>query len=259
MNKSFLPSLAAARVADPGLPAGEPAQSVLAAVTLAMHMQRRDVRLQRMEIAASRLANMPGSPPPPASPFVARTHAALARVVEHRRCTICGVRPGQVPCPFCNLAGCGECGGAGWIACATCGGVREIAIADVHILEDRVVDFRLTFTPTLPSYAHEEWLRQSIDDTVDGPDVFLFDVERSAAFAPYREIEREEDDSFHGHRFEDALTRARHAIERLRGGEVFTERLRAWARPLLVLSWQDATATVLADGLGGVRVFRPRA
>jgi len=253
---TVLPTLELARTVEPDLPKAPPLESALAAVTVATLIQRRDAHVQRMEIAAPRVAKMLRNPPAVARPFVPATHAVLAGVVERRRCTVCGVRPGFVPCPYCNLARCDECGKKGWSPCATCDGTCEIAEADVKMFEDREVHFRLTFTPTLPLYAFEQWIRETIDDNLDGPDSLLFDIERSSAFAPYREVQTEDDDAFHGHRFEDALVRARKGIERLREGEVFAERLRAWARPLLVLTWEGETALVLSDGLGGVRVCR---
>lgn len=256
MTAQFLPTVAAARAVDPDLPEGAPEERALAAVTLAALIHRRDAHVQRIEIAAPRVDKLRRSPPPAPRPFLPATHAVLAAVVEQRACTACGVRPGFLPCPFCNLARCEECHNMGWVLCTTCDGARQIALADVRMIEDREVDFRLTFTPTLPSYAFEQWLRETIDDAVDGPDSLFFDIERSSAFAPYREVEREDDDAFHGHRFEDALARARNGVSRLREGEVFSEQLRAWARPFLLLAWPEVSAIVLADGLGGVRVFR---
>ncbi len=250
---SVLPTVAAARAVDPALPDPEPVEAALAALTLSARIQRREVSTQRIEIAAARIEKMRRTPRPAAVPS---SHAVLGNVLERRACTLCTVRPGFGPCPFCTGTGCDECEGQGFTKCTACDGAREIAIAELHMIDDRELRLRATYAPSVP-LSLDALLREAIDDSVDPPDALTFDLDRSSVFAPYREA-RVDADSFEGHSFGDALLRARAQLERIReGGQQLEEELHAWARPFLLLTWPEhPPALVLADGTGAVSVLR---
>lgn len=254
-----LPTLEAARAADPDLPGVEPSElRALAALTLAARLQRRDVRVESIEVAPGRLASLPTEPPPLPSEFVDATHVVLGAVTERRRCTLCGVAPGWVACPFCSLGGCHECGFKGWLRCTACDGACEVAVVDARYVEDRALAVRLTFTPTLPP-AVEALVRLGIDDAVDPPPSLRVELDAASAFAPYRAAaETTTEAGFQGHAFEDAFEHARAGLASLRaGGEIALEEIVTWARPFLVVTFPEVgEVAVVADGLGGVRVVK---
>lgn len=252
----MLPSLEAARVLEPDLP--DPASvRALAGLTIAARFQRRDVRTAELEVSEARLSAMLREPPPPPEGFVHETHVVLGQLLELRRCTLCAVRPGTVPCPFCSLAGCEECAGSGWRSCTACDGNQEIAMVEARYVEDREIPLRITFTPNV-SPAVDAVLRTAIDDTTDPPDEYRFELDRSAVFAPYRESGEIEAESFQGFSFEDAIERARAGLFGIRkSGEVVREELRAWARPFLVLSFREAPQLLVIGDGASVRLLRP--
>ncbi len=233
-------------------------ERALAAVTVVARMQRREERTERLELAPSRAATLERAVPGLPSEFLDRRHHVLARIVARKRCTLCAVRPGFGPCPYCTGTGCAECEG-GWSPCTTCDGTREIALSDVRFVEDRSVTLVATYTASLPAWV-EAVLRETFDVAADPPDVLAFELERPTAFAPYRVVQRaEESNTLLGHSYEEPLRHARRAIASMRAaGEVSREDVRAWIRPFLYVEWNDdpeSPMVVLREGTS-FRVLR---
>lgn len=256
----------------PDLPPGEPtAQRRLAAIVLFARVIRRESREDDTEMSLARASYLLPEMPPVPTDFV--EHSYLVRVGgghEEGACTGCDVRrPGFTTCHNCGggqglgapVVFCPACDN-GFILCATCDGARRTVqlkvryVNDVHVvLHDVFVPEAFRYLPALFSFP--QLLREMLEQVVPPIELAspLFAQARSSA---YRDAVRKDPEPvFHGHRFEDALTAARSALQGLvkPKSEIVLHDVRSYAWPFLWLEHgtgaakRDSVYVVRPDGV----------
>ncbi|MEO7331426.1 MAG: hypothetical protein ABI193_22815 [Minicystis sp.] len=279
--KRFLPTLESIRGGcppldpegdPPALPDGEPtAQRRLAAIVIFARVIRRESREEDTEMSLARASYLLPDMPPAPRDFVEQSYLVRAGGgYEERACTGCDVRrPGFTTCHGCGGSAwleapgmrCPSCDG-GFILCSTCDGIqRTVAVKlrfvnDVHVvLHDVFIPEAFRYLPALFSFP--PLLRDLLEQVVPPLELAspLFAQTKSSA---YRDAVRKDPDPvFHGHRFEDALTAARTALQSLvkPKSEIVLHDVRSYAWPFLWLEHgkgeakRDSVYVVRPDGV----------
>jgi hypothetical protein len=221
----------------------------LAAVVLHASVLRRDVELRSTQVPKASLAKLARAPKPATG---TGSHVYLVAHEEGASdCDACELRRGEQPCSVCGGTGkvvgpdqegkntfwrpCGLCKN-GFVTCTTCDGAGDAVRAQLGHVRDVEDSLRYTYFPSMDL---EIELKLGALVSIEPPDCLLFEPETKHVETAYRGAADRIEPAFHGHRFGDALPRARTAAAGVGGrGEVVKQTIRTYAWPLRLLRYR---------------------
>ncbi len=174
-------------------------------------------------------------------------------------CTECAVTRGKVFCPMCGGTGhqtiddkidpCLACSGTGTITCGACDGTAVALTTMVRYVNDRPIQLRRTFVPTLGKFKSR--IESMIDPSSEWDARFAFEPQPQVVASAYRGAAAVREPDFHGFFFGDALPRALEAVAELsvdRG--IAAQQARCFAAPILWLVYPkvDIVLVTRPDG-----------
>lgn len=228
----------------------------LAVVIVDAQVLRRDTADKKLQLPESRIETLPKHPPPAQWPVERRVMHVVGQDTWLSDCETCEFERGKQECRTCSTQGyvliasgdttlrdeCPGCAGKGWVDCTTCGGEGHARWVQLVETTDAIHRLRYAYVPSMTDAldlavgAHFENL------TFELPDVLRIQLDPREQRSAYRGSTGQVKEAFQGHLYGDALDRARGGLAGLRhGGEVIHEEVRAYAWPLLWLSYDSLT------------------
>lgn len=126
-----------------------------------------------------------------------------------RRCMNCLLRPGQIRCMACLGMGCSGCDD-GCLPCPTCDGTLTSMAAVVEYVNDDPVETRQLLLPAMPQEL-KQFVRGVLAGDTNPPAALETDLDGRSSGDAYRG--RGAEPAFHGFRYNDALPRAKKALD----------------------------------------------
>lgn len=229
--------------------------SALAAVVVRARVIRREMWVEKAEIARASAEALPTDVPPPPTDFIARTYRVRKPepLAAEQRCSYCDpIKIGWVACAACGRGqmpfpggGVGPCAlcESGFVPCSACEGTGRTVAIDVGVINDVELSVAQAYLPSVDrspaAFAWTAALRAMLEGTT--PDASLeISLAPDQQTSAYRGVVKNLEPIFHGHRYEDALVQARAELQGLsRRGPIVYHRLATYAWPYFWLAFVE--------------------